>query len=79
VGKPTGRITQFNVNLLHQNTTLIVEFSMPNKLARHYQGLIWLVSAFDWVKSFAFYCPLNIENNLKECDDPPEGQDAAQG
>jgi transcriptional regulator with XRE-family HTH domain len=70
VGRPDGRIVKFNANLLHQRTTVIIEFSMPTKLARHGQGLSWFISAFDWVNSLTFYCPLNVENNLEDCGDP---------
>jgi hypothetical protein len=76
VDKPTGRTVRVNASLLHQRTTIIIEFSMPTKLARHGQGLVWLLSAFEYVSSFTFFCPLNIENNLKECDDPVGGLDA---
>jgi transcriptional regulator with XRE-family HTH domain len=78
VDKPTGRIVRVNASLLHQRTTVIIEFSMPTKLARHGQGLDWLLSAFEYVSSFTFFCPLNIEDNLKECDDPGEGLDVVQ-
>jgi hypothetical protein len=78
VDRLAGRTTRFNANLLHRKTTVLIEFSMPTKLARHGQGLSWLLSAFDCVESLTFFCPLDFESNLEECDDPVEGLDAVQ-
>jgi hypothetical protein len=78
VDRPIGRATRINANLLYRKTTVVIELSMPTKLARHDQGLSWLLSAFDCVESFTFFCPLNVESNLEERDDPVEGLDTVQ-
>ena len=56
LGVPTGRVTRVNANLLYRETTVVIELSMPTKLARHDQGLSWLLSAFDCVELFTFFC-----------------------
>jgi hypothetical protein len=63
VGKPAEKITKFKVILLLEKTRVVIQLSMPNKLARHSQGLNWLVSAFACVHSFTFYCPLGAESD----------------
>jgi hypothetical protein len=56
------------VSLLSGKTAVIVEISMPKKLAQHSQGLGWLLSAFSGVDFTTFYCPLQSSLNIKEGD-----------
>jgi transcriptional regulator with XRE-family HTH domain len=73
VGELNGRSIIVNARLQYRKTTLTIKISMPIKLARHEQGLNWLVYAFSWVSSFTFYCPLVGEKDLEECSDHAGG------
>jgi transcriptional regulator with XRE-family HTH domain len=64
VGNLSGRSANIKASLLYRKTIVTIEISMPTRLARHEQGLSWIISAFDWVDSFTFYCPLNVQANL---------------
>jgi transcriptional regulator with XRE-family HTH domain len=65
LGKPEGRPARVNANLRYQKTTITIEFSMPSKLARHDQSLIWLIPAFIHVSSLTCYCTFDIESDSK--------------
>jgi transcriptional regulator with XRE-family HTH domain len=65
VGELQGRFARFKANLINRKTEITVELSMPMRLARHDQGLNWLLSTFGLTSSLTIYCPLDIEM-LKE-------------
>jgi transcriptional regulator with XRE-family HTH domain len=68
IGKLDGRTSKISASLLSGKTAVIVEISMPKKLAQHSQGLGWLLSAFSGVDFTTFYCPLQSSLNIKEGD-----------
>jgi len=67
-GEQTGQSALLLAVLRHQETSVIIKIKMPTKFLRHDEGLKWLFSAFDRVRLLTFYCTLNAENYIMDCD-----------
>ncbi|WP_147041355.1 hypothetical protein [Skermanella aerolata] len=68
IGDLSGRSANMVARLMYKKTALTIEINFPTKLARHSQGLSWIISAFDWMSSLTIYCPLSGQSQLDEAN-----------